>query len=979
MSDEPVFRFLTVRPADSRKKRDRESAKTPLYPESLPQSDFHQLILRLSASGADRAQFRRASEEFQKGQRYIRSLSDLPFDAQRGLDWVQAHIDRPIGSFDAAASLRDLYGTPATDLASSSGFVESLGRVADTLLAESLNPARHRSDLDQLAAAHKFMTFVMAIAANSAFDSGTTVGDAVARRVIVIPSAGKLPQDNVEPPAPPPPAPDPKDKERERLLEQLVNLEKAHRELSDVATNPKALVQPRRAAAAEVIHEATGRDTAERRRGDQRGRPANVLAGSGSVVLSSGAVSALSETTRRSLVDLRADVANMDPVAATRSVERELTIVGAQLASAQAPISYIMLGGVQLDATKLKTSLGIHGGPQVVPPPNLSYTCDFMTGVGDLLMVKQKLKAYELAEFAHVENVLASETRDREHRRLTQRETTEVAEQETETTKERDLQTTDRNEMQSEAEKTVKSQFGLEAGLQVSGSYGPTVNFSASLNSTFSTSAEESQRKSVTFSKEVTQKTSEQIRQRVRTQVTQRVLEEIQEINKHSFDNSKGTSHIRGIYRWLNKIYDAQIFNYGQRMMYEFVVPEPAAFFLYAMIENPPKDTELVKPDPPTYFGAPLKPSHLTRGNYVDFVAKYQVRNVPPPPAEFQHVSYIDKQDKVEDGTDFGRAGTIALPDGYEAYAATVMTDYIFSEGDHAFTLMLGNRNFDRSNHWGSDYQDLGARYKQLSVAYLLWNVWSFTIGVDVYCRVAADAFAKWQQQVFDAITEAYLRLKSDYDEKVAASSIRQGVPILGRNPLENVRIIREELKKLVVIMLTGSNDIALDSFYSSSEPFVRPDKACENGSRIRFFENAFEWNNMMYVLYSYFWGRRPRWISAVHFTDPDADFAAFLRAGAARVQVPVRPGFEQAVAHFCQFQQIWDGNDPPLRDDDLYVPIVDEIAANLGKFDDGVPYPPGSVPWEVRIPTDLVLLENLEEVPNIRDILTGATVTLKD
>ena len=132
-----------------------------------------------------------------------------------------------------------------------------------------------------------------------------------------------------------------------------------------------------------------------------------------------------------------------------------------------------------------------------------------------------------------------------------------------------------------------------------------------------------------------------------------------------------------------------------------------------------------------------------------------------------------------------------------------------------------------------------------------------------------------------------------------------------------------------------------------------------------------------MYVLYPYFWGRKSRWISALHFTDPDPDFAAFLKAGAARVQVPVRPGFEKAVAYFCQFGLIWEGNDPPLRDDDLYVPIVDEIAANLGKLDEGVPYPKDAKPWEVRIPTSLVLLQNLEEIPNIRDMLTGNNVVI--
>jgi hypothetical protein len=104
----------------------------------------------------------------------------------------------------------------------------------------------------------------------------------------------------------------------------------------------------------------------------------------------------------------------------------------------------------------------------------------------------------------------------------------------------------------------------------------------------------------------------------------------------------------------------------------------------------------------------------------------------------------------------------------------------------------------------------------------------------------------------------------------------------------------------------------------------------------VRFFENAFEWDNMLYVCYPHFWGRRARWVSALNLTDSDPDFAAFLRAGAARVQVPVRPGFERAVAYYAQTKQIWEGNDVPVVGDSTYVPIIDEITENLGSSTTG-------------------------------------------
>lgn len=984
MAEEYVFRFVTMRPLNPAKKAERADAKTDLYPEVAGASEFHDAVRRAIDAGAGREELADLARRLAETERYVRRLEDLPFDVGPGLAWVAARIgEKP--TKEAQADLEKRYGKKLRQLAEAPEARESLGRLADTILAETLAPGPARGELDRLTAAHKFLGLLFTLAGDHAGGGKLTIGDLVAGRVVMVPSGRRPPQLRPEPEKPPEPDRE-AEAEAERLRERVRDLEHAHRELSDLAVKPSALAQPRRdddtvrlRALEARISELAAAEPRPKAADLEPGDPIGELPGLGPVVLARSAVDTLSEPARRALESLKLDPEETDPVAASFRIEREMEALGAQLASSEAPVSFLMIGGVKLDATKLRESFGFTHGLPSAPRP-LSHECEFNAGVGDLLLVRQKLKAYELAEFAHVENILAGESFEREHRRLNVREEIEVSEEERETEKERDLQSTERNEMQSEAEKTVKSEFGLEAGLQVSGSYGPTVSFSASLNASFSTSSEESQRKAVSYSREVTDRTSERVRERVKRELRRRLLEETQEINKHGIDNAPPTNgHIRGIYRWLNKVYDAQIFNYGQRMMYEFVVPEAAAYFLYALVENPPSDIEIEKPDPPTFGGAPLKPSHLTRTNYQSFVAKYQVRGVPAPPPEFQHTAYFDKQDKVDGGSIFGRAGKVEIPAGYEAYAASVMTDFSFTSGQsHSFHVMLGNTNFDRTNFWGADFRTLGQRFRELAVAYHLRNAWSFTLGIDVYCRLTSEALTKWQQQVYDAIVEAYVRQLSQYEEKLAAAEIQKGVQVLGRNPLENRRLEREELKKLVLMMLTDSTSIALDSYLGSVEPTIDLDAACENGSRIRFFENAFEWNNLLYVFYPYFWGRKPRWISALHMTDPDPDFAAFLKAGAARVQVPVRPGFERAVAHFCQFGEIWEGNDAPLRDDDLYVPIVDEIAENLGKLDDGVPYPEDSQPWEVRIPTSLVLVQNLEEIPGIRDILTGDEVSVE-
>src|SRR5439155_27311142 len=72
---------------------------------------------------------------------------------------------------------------------------------------------------------------------------------------------------------------------------------------------------------------------------------------------------------------------------------------------------------------------------------------------------------------------------------------------------------------------------------------------------------------------------------------------------------------------------------------------------------------------------------------------------------------------------------------------------------------------------------------------------------------------------------------------------------------------------------------------------------------------------------------------------DADPLFGQFLQAGAARVQVPVRPGFEEAVLYFLETRKKpWEEDDTSYHiEGSLYVSMVDEITdEQLGAFTKG-------------------------------------------
>jgi hypothetical protein len=111
----------------------------------------------------------------------------------------------------------------------------------------------------------------------------------------------------------------------------------------------------------------------------------------------------------------------------------------------------------------------------------------------------------------------------------------------------------------------------------------------------------------------------------------------------------------------------------------------------------------------------------------------------------------------------------------------------------------------------------------------------------------------------------------------------------------------------------------------------------------------------MTYVFYPYYWKRTYDWKFDVFSNDPDPLFSKFLQAGAARVVVPVRPGFERAMSLYLSMGILWNGSQVPQCGDPLFISAVQEIQEQLSAPDNGVAE---GNPWPVTLPTPLVILQ---------------------
>lgn len=98
------------------------------------------------------------------------------------------------------------------------------------------------------------------------------------------------------------------------------------------------------------------------------------------------------------------------------------------------------------------------------------------------------------------------------------------------------------------------------------------------------------------------------------------------EKNSNGLDNRNGGSNISGVYQWVNKVYEAQMYNYGLRTMFDFMVPEPAAYFIETLQSAHASAVDIAKPVPFTQ-----RPDQITELNYAQWVQLYHAtRGVLP-------------------------------------------------------------------------------------------------------------------------------------------------------------------------------------------------------------------------------------------------------------------------------------------------------------------------------------------------------------
>jgi len=587
--------------------------------------------------------------------------------------------------------------------------------------------------------------------------------------------------------------------------------------------------------------------------------------------------------------------------------------------------------------------------------------------VADLRVVKQQVVGYLPGRISHIHNTQQGELHEKTTFRKTTTDLFQSVLTEEETFREKDTTTDNEQRMAQAASEVRAEESSINLGTSVSGTYGVVT---ASLDAGYSNSqsSQSANSSALSYAKRIVERVVERATARVRREQNMRRVEEFGERVKHVIDNRNSASQSL-VYRYLDMLVHAVVENLGMHLSFQFTVKCPSQYYLnHTMQSGPglslpadPRRTET--PGGPRVFNV----DDVTRDNYLA-LAEYYGAKLEQPPEKKILVSYVNA----------GKSGEVSekylnpIPDGYRAVYAHIEQTFVGQANDKGkifgFLSVLVGRN--NTNIWiipgvssaetRFDGRALSNETKFLPISVVSPYGGGFALNVEIECELTAEGERAWQIKCYNAILEAYDKLKAEAESQMAGYD--PNVPPI--NPARKEALIRTELKKGVLSRMYRCNPFWITDSYEVGKVYD-PDccKDTLNGETVLFLESVCDWANMTYELHPYLYADRDNWAALLKLTDDDPHFEAFLQASYATVRVPIfrDPQKETAAVNFILNNSIANYDVVPAS----MKALLDELdSGEPAKFTTGLNGEQLTVPTSVvdlgifPVPTDLVILE---------------------
>jgi hypothetical protein len=503
----------------------------------------------------------------------------------------------------------------------------------------------------------------------------------------------------------------------------------------------------------------------------------------------------------------------------------------------------------------------------------------------------------------------------------------------------------------------------------VTGTFGPvtaTVSSSFAAQDQNSNSATESRKHAIT----TTRKASARVKQEHKVTISTTTVTGTSETSTRMLKNESTTDPIRIDYFSILRKWHVGLYRYGLRLTYDLAIPEPGSALrkIYADIAN------LRSTLGPFVFNvshaditAEIRPGEK-QPHYLALAERYAAQ-VAAPPEPTLTVAVTATAPNTDDAGLFTMPDLL-VPDGY--WITNLLLKYHSeSRTGHMYKFrVLGSGMAEINENQGDHGPDLpgggdltadaNGRFQlhalgRVSVTCRLEDNRQTWISLTATTAPTDQKMAQWRADVWNALYNAaqtqYYAQQQDIQSQISSLEDKlNNVDTLTLRREEN-----EEIMKGVLRWLLGPNfhfmpDEVVQQFLAQTPiPVVNPagnidmlhgtvlDAARGDGlnvtaagwypmfmyeEMVKFINEAIEWENVLYFLYSYFWDVPTSWNFIRQIRHPDSTRQAFLRAGSARVVLTVRKGWEEAWTTFVETG----GFSQKLLGDHPYLSIAQEI-----------------------------------------------------
>lgn len=477
----------------------------------------------------------------------------------------------------------------------------------------------------------------------------------------------------------------------------------------------------------------------------------------------------------------------------------------------------------------------------------------------------------------------------------------------------------------------------LNLGASLSASYASvtvstTAGYSAASND--SQSRKDSRNHSMAITKKASARTKRD--HKVTFKVTSVAGSEDQSVRVIS--NPSLTDSMRIDYFQLARKWKLDLLRYGLRMTYDIVIPNPGSGLVKLVQDVKELEAKINTPftfDLPlsaiTYDSLATDPNGIS--NYDQLAALYNASVTAPPEAR----KYVNVHKEAPEG-EYNKVRfdsvEFEIDENYYIYECLLEVDFEHDQGDSQSYL----RTLDGETISAGLNKLIGTS-GHLSLDLEFQYIYYYAINITFSCRPKVQALLDWRLGIWNQLRQAaedeYTKNIQNYKDQQAALTQK----IADYDALTLRRMEQEEIMKGVLRWLLGPSfylvPFNIASLFGSdtNDPDVQdtldPNRLSESewlevmeyGELIKYLHNAIEWENVLYFTYPYFWDDNKLWDFKKFLYHPDPTHRTFLRSGAARVVLTIRPGFEASFTSLIEL-----GSFGALPGPHPYVTIAQEI-----------------------------------------------------